>query len=144
HRTENAEMSQNDPTIPPAADGGGDASAEHVSLTPPPFGPGTPGVPSNDYPAPAAYPPPGAYPQSAPAYPPAAGYQTPAVGYQPPAYGYAQPSYYAPTGPKGMSITSLVLGIVSWVFGWALFAIPAIVGLVFGIVALRREPAGKG
>ncbi len=42
---------------------------------------------------------------------------------------------------KGFSIASLVLGIVSIVAGWTFFAPAA--GLVLGILALKREPAGR-
>ncbi|MEE2570187.1 DUF4190 domain-containing protein [Pseudarthrobacter sp. J64] len=59
-------------------------------------------------------------------------------GYHP---AYAQPAYIqAP--PRGLSVASMVLGISSIVFGWILLV--PIVGLVLGIVGLRREPAGKG
>lgn len=53
--------------------------------------------------------------------------------------GYGQP--YAPP-PRGMSITSLVLGLVS-IFSGFTFIVP-IVGLVFGFLGLKREPAGRG
>lgn len=44
-------------------------------------------------------------------------------------------------GEKGLSIASLVLGIVSIVAGWTFFA--PIAGLVIGVLALQREPAGR-
>ncbi|WP_417215493.1 DUF4190 domain-containing protein [Arthrobacter sp.] len=55
------------------------------------------------------------------------------------ASGYGQP--YAPPH-RGMSITSLVLGLVS-IFSGFTFIVP-IAGLVFGFIGLRREPAGRG
>lgn len=56
--------------------------------------------------------------------------------YQAPAYGYL------PHPARGLSITALVLGICSFVFAWTLVVVP-IIGIVFGFIALRREPAGK-
>lgn len=47
-----------------------------------------------------------------------------------------------PPAPKGMSVTSLVLGLVSLFFGW-LFLVP-IIGLIFGILGAKKEPAGRG
>jgi hypothetical protein len=55
------------------------------------------------------------------------------------ATGYGQP--YAPP-PRGMSITSLVLGLVS-IFSGFTFIVP-IAGLVFGVIGIKREPAGRG
>lgn len=43
--------------------------------------------------------------------------------------------------PKEKSLTSLVLGLASILMGWT-FTMP-IVGLVFGILGLKREPAGR-
>ena len=62
----------------------------------------------------------------------------------PPAPAYAswgQP-VYAAAPPKGLSVASMVIGLVSVVFFWT-FLCP-IVGLVLGIVGIRREPAGRG
>ncbi|MCX7521262.1 DUF4190 domain-containing protein [Microbacterium sp. STN6] len=61
----------------------------------------------------------------------------------------AYPSHPAPSYPaqgqaeasRPLSITSLVLGIVSIVAGWTFFA--PIAGIVTGIMALKREPAGR-
>jgi hypothetical protein len=44
--------------------------------------------------------------------------------------------------PKGLSVTSMVLGLVSIVAGFT-FLVPA-VGFILGIVGLRKEPAGRG
>ena len=75
--------------------------------------------------------------------------QQPAYGQQPlgqPQYGpvpgtySSTPGAYAP--PRGLSITSFVLGIVSLLF-WFSLLVP-IAGLVLGIAGLRREPAGRG
>jgi len=51
------------------------------------------------------------------------------------------PHAYRTAESKGLSVTSLVLGILSVVAGWT-FVVP-IVGGVLGIVALRREPTSK-
>lgn len=41
-----------------------------------------------------------------------------------------------------MSITSFVLGLVSFFLGFV-FVVP-IIGIIVGAVALKREPAGRG
>jgi hypothetical protein len=62
---------------------------------------------------------------------------------------YGVPVYRAPVyanaqvPQRGLSITAMVLGITSAVFAWALVVVP-IIGLVFGFIALRREPSGRG
>lgn len=50
------------------------------------------------------------------------------------------PVYIAP--PKALSVTALVLGLASIVFGFT-FLVP-LGALIFGIVGLKREPAGRG
>jgi hypothetical protein len=64
--------------------------------------------------------------------------------HQAPYAAYGAPTV-APSGAlpesRALSITSFVLGLASIVFSWTLFA--PIVGLVVGILALSREPAGK-
>lgn len=47
----------------------------------------------------------------------------------------------AATPTQGLSISSLVLGVASFVFGFS-FVVPA-AGLILGIMALKREPQGK-
>ncbi|WP_293695101.1 DUF4190 domain-containing protein [uncultured Agrococcus sp.] len=42
----------------------------------------------------------------------------------------------------GLSLTSMILGIVSLFFGWT-FLVP-IIGLILGFMGLKREPRGKG
>lgn len=42
----------------------------------------------------------------------------------------------------GLSLTSMILGIASFFFGWT-FLVP-IVGLILGFMGLNREPRGKG
>lgn len=59
----------------------------------------------------------------------------------PAAVAWGQP-VYAVAPPKGLSLTSMILGLVSVLFFWT-FLCP-LVGLVFGIVGIRREPAGRG
>jgi hypothetical protein len=48
----------------------------------------------------------------------------------------------AAASPRGLSIASMVLGFVSLALFWTLVC--PIVGLVLGIVGVRREPAGRG
>ena len=56
--------------------------------------------------------------------------------------GQTYPAMYAPP-PRGLSIASMVIGIVSLLFAWFTVVIP-LVGLILGVVGLRREPAGRG
>ncbi|WP_423920418.1 DUF4190 domain-containing protein [Frigoribacterium sp. 2-23] len=49
---------------------------------------------------------------------------------------------YQPAPPRGLSIASMVLGLVS-VFAGFTFVVP-IIGFILGIVGLRKEPAGRG
>ena len=57
---------------------------------------------------------------------------------------------WMPPPPRGRSVASLVLGIVSVVLWWIgalvplLPAVVPIVGLVLGILGVHREPAGRG
>lgn len=61
---------------------------------------------------------------------------------------YGVPVYRAPVVPiavqpaRGLSVTALVLGLCSFVFAWIFVVVP-ILGIVFGILAMRREPAGR-
>ena len=49
------------------------------------------------------------------------------------------------SGTSGFAITSLVLGIVTWVFGWFTLAIPGILGIIFGALAMGQcKKNGKG
>ncbi|OZB86062.1 DUF4190 domain-containing protein [Microbacterium sp. 13-71-7] len=73
--------------------------------------------------------------QAAPPYPMA---QHPANGQ---AY-YPMPAYLAVPEPKGMSIASLVLALVSIVFGFT-FLVP-VAALILGIAGIRKERAGRG
>lgn len=62
-------------------------------------------------------------------------------------YAPTGPAYGAPYGasviaePRGFSIASLVLGIASIVAGFTFFV--PVIGLVLGVMALRREPASR-
>lgn len=47
----------------------------------------------------------------------------------------------APAEPRGFSLASLVLGLVSIVASYTFFV--PIAGLVLGILALKREPGGR-
>lgn len=56
---------------------------------------------------------------------------------------YQTPAYASASQPqRGLSITALVLGLCSMLFAWTLVVVP-IIGIVFGFIALRREPAGR-
>lgn len=72
--------------------------------------------------------------------------QVPPAGQAP--YGQVPYGAYqaAPALPKGLSITSMVTGIVGVVFGWVwgIGFLPALAGVIFGHIAQRREPHGKG
>ncbi|MGO4383680.1 DUF4190 domain-containing protein [Specibacter sp. RAF43] len=111
------------------------------------------------------YTPPGGPPQQPV---PPAGYPAPPSGYPVPSahggygsYGqpgqphYGQPAYLAPTshqggpgyldttGPRGLSLASMIIGLGSlFLAGWLI--VPQIVGIVLGHIGLRREsPQGK-
>lgn len=49
---------------------------------------------------------------------------------------------YVEAPSRGMSVTSFVLGLVSFFFGFV-FVVP-IIGIIVGVIGLRREPAGRG
>jgi hypothetical protein len=49
---------------------------------------------------------------------------------------------YVQPQPKGASVTAMVLGLVSLFLGFT-FVVP-IVGFIFGLVGLNKEPAGRG
>lgn len=62
--------------------------------------------------------------------------------------GYGQGGYggyggYGATEPKGLSIASMVLGIVSVVTVSGFFVAP-IVGVILGHIGMSKEPAGRG
>lgn len=52
------------------------------------------------------------------------------------------PVPYYPAPKRGMSIASLVLGLIALVFGISI--IVQIVGLILGFVALGKEPEARG
>lgn len=72
--------------------------------------------------------------------PPPVQYQ--ASGYSPYNAPVAYQQGYAGPAPTGLSITSLVLGLVSIFFGFT-FLVP-LGALIFGIIGLKREPTGRG
>ena len=77
-------------------------------------------------------------------YPPAPQPQQPPA---PPGYGAPQPAYYAPAGPKndGMSIAGLVCGISGLrLIGCGIGLIPTILGVVFGILGIKKVDASGG
>ncbi|MFK4298588.1 hypothetical protein ABH924_003759 [Arthrobacter sp. GAS37] len=55
---------------------------------------------------------------------------------------YVQGPVFIQAQPKGMSVASMVLGLVSIFFGWT-FLVP-LLGLILGLVGIKKEPAGKG
>ncbi|MFT2706428.1 DUF4190 domain-containing protein [Clavibacter zhangzhiyongii] len=93
-------------------------------------GPRAPGSPPAGAPVPPPAPPVAPYGLAPAPVPP-----TPAV------IPWGQP-VYAAAPPKGLSITSMVLGLVSLVLFWTVVC--PIVGLILGIVGVRKEPAGRG
>ncbi|QOD45007.1 hypothetical protein [Clavibacter zhangzhiyongii] len=94
-------------------------------------------APAPATPAPPVQPHPAAYAPAAAPY----GLAPAPVPPAPAAVAWGQP-VYAAAPPKGMSLTSMILGLVSVLFFWT-FLCP-LIGLVFGIVGIRREPAGRG
>lgn len=62
-----------------------------------------------------------------------------------PSYGYDAYGQQVASAPKGLAITSMILGILSFLGGWVILGgILGIVGLVLGIVALRKTKTGGG
>lgn len=66
---------------------------------------------------------------------------------------YGAPTYYqggpgyigTTTGPRGLSLTSMILGLASLVVGVGFFMVPQIVGIVLGHLGLHKEdPQGRG
>jgi Domain of unknown function (DUF4190) len=115
------------PPPPPVPPGGWQAPAPSPPSAPPPAAP---------------QPPPATYGAPAPAYPaapPPAGYgQAPAYG-QPQGFGY-------PSAPKndGMAVAALVCGIVAIPFFCGIGLILGVLGLVFGIIAMRKIDRSGG
>lgn len=65
---------------------------------------------------------------------------------------YAAPTYYqggpgymeANSGPRGLSLTSMIIGLASLVVGFGFLLIPQIVGVILGHLGLGREnPQGR-
>ena len=63
-------------------------------------------------------------------------------GYSPYNAPIAYQPVYATRPSTGLSVTALVLGLASILFGFT-FLVP-LGALIFGIIALKREPTGKG
>ena len=138
------------PPVAPAPPYGAPAPVPAESA--PPAAPVAPPAPA--YGAPAAATPPPAPPAYAaqPAYPAQPGYPAAQPGYVQPGYaqpGYAQPGYaqpYAaqPAGPpKGLSVTSMVLGIVGVLFA-GVGLLLSIGAIITGHLAQRSQPYAKG
>jgi hypothetical protein len=114
--------------------------------TPPPYGssPGQqPYGAQPGYPAQPGQPGYGGYP----------GQQGPPTGYAPQPYsanGYASPAYPAyygaPVPPRGLSITSMILGIVGvlGITAYGLGIFPAIAAVITGHIAQKKQPYAKG
>ena len=93
--------------------------------------------------------PPASYQPPVPYQPPY--YQQPPYGYQQPPYQppYYQPPYYQPPDPGpqesiGCSVASLILGILSVVCCCLWFGAISPIGLILGIVGLKKAPSSKG
>ena len=52
------------------------------------------------------------------------------------------PTVPSVTAPRGLSVASFVLGMISLAFGFV-FVVP-VIGAVLGFMGLRTEPAGRG
>lgn len=65
--------------------------------------------------------------------------------YGAPAYYQGGPGYIASTaGPRGLSLTSMILGLVSLVLGAGFFIVPQIAGIILGHLGLGKEnPQGR-
>ncbi|MHA7304332.1 DUF4190 domain-containing protein [Arthrobacter sp. TMN-49] len=65
--------------------------------------------------------------------------------YGAPSYYQGGPGYVDPTsGPRGMSLASMIIGLVSLVAGFGFFIVPQIVGIVLGHIGLKKEsPQGR-
>lgn len=67
--------------------------------------------------------------------------------YSEPYYNQQYPTYVETNnGRKGMGIASMILGIVSVVLCclWYITPITSVIGLILGIISLKREDAAKG
>lgn len=61
-----------------------------------------------------------------------------------PTYYQGGPGYPPPVGPKGMSLTSMIVGLAS-LFLVGFLIVPQIVGIILGHLGLKREsPQGRG
>lgn len=101
------------------------------------------------YQAPAA---PSAYPeaqQPAPygQYPPAYGqqqFQNPQAQQYPATMPYPSGQGFPAAAPRGLSLTSMIIGLASLIVGFGFFIVPQIVGIVLGHMGLNKEqPQGK-
>jgi hypothetical protein len=113
---------------------------------PPPESPAPPPAPPGWQPPPGEAPPP-AYgapgPPPAAGYPPSPGYPPVPTGYPPQAgYGYGNPYATAPRS-EPLAIAALVCGIVAIPF-CGLGIVLGILGLVFGIIAIRKIDRSQG
>ena len=131
----------NDPHDPrwysdPASRGAGTQGTGSHAAGSPPVGPAGAVPPPLDYGTGQAHSPrDGGRPYGSPGY---GGPVSPTFG---PLYSQ-QYGAYAPAEPRGLSIAALALGAAA-VFTGGVLLIPQILAVVFGHIALRREPAGK-
>jgi hypothetical protein len=59
----------------------------------------------------------------------------------------SQPAYatgYPPAPPRGLSITSMVLGVLGLFLDIFVVGLLSVAAVIFGHLALKKEPAGKG
>lgn len=73
--------------------------------------------------------------------PPCGASQYETTPYETPRYG-VQHNGYRTSAPKGLSIAALVCGIAA-IFTGGFMLIPQVLAVIFGHLALRREPSGK-
>lgn len=136
---------------PPSNDGGQEQipAGYYAPPVPPYQAPAAPGA----YPeAPAeAQQPPVPYGQQQPTpygqYPQVYGQQqfnNPQVQQYPAGMPYPNGQVYAPPAPRGLSLTSMILGLASLIVGFGFFIAPQAVGIVLGHMGLGKEqPQGK-
>jgi hypothetical protein len=108
-------------------------------LNPPPYAPPGYSAPPPGYPQEqAGYGPPPGYPPAG--YPPPPGYPPPGYAGAPPPPGAWAPYGYAPTQTNGLSVASLVLGLIGWTF----CGIGSVVAIVLGFAARNQIKSSGG
>lgn len=124
---------------PPPPPGGRDEPP--IAPPPPPPAPGAPPVPPGGGTPPPGYPTAPGHP-TPPGYPPGPGYPSqPGYGAQP--FGYASPYPQAPRN-EPLAIAGLVCGIIAVPFFCGVGLVLGVLGLVFGIIAMKRIDRSAG